>query len=73
MTYEGCDGDAVGGTTIEVLEVCDTSEADDGVNEGQLLWNAIHIAGECDLPVNGPVEPIVDRLSSYHYEPIFIT
>ena len=65
MTYEGCDGDAVGVTTVEVLEVCDTSQADDGVDEGRLLWTAVHIVGECDL--NGPVEPMiaVDGLGSF--------
>ena len=57
ITYEGCDGDAVRGTAVEILEVCDTGEADDGVDERRLLWAAIHIVGVCDL--NGPVGPMI--------------
>jgi len=49
---EGCDGDAIGGTAVEVLVVRDTGEADDGVDEGRLLWTSVHSVGICDL--NGP-------------------
>ena len=65
MTYEGCDGDAVGGSTVKVLVMCDTGQVSDSVDEGWLLWSTVHSIGICDL--NGPVEPMiaVDRLGSF--------
>ena len=57
MTDGGCDGDAVRGTAVEVLAVCDTGQADGGVDESWLLWSTVHSVGICDL--NGPVEPMI--------------
>ena len=45
--------------------MCDTGQADDGVDERRLLWSAVHSIGVCDL--NGPAGPMiaVDRLCSF--------
>lgn len=56
-TDQGCDRNAIRSTAIQVLEMADACQADDGVDKVGLLGPAVHEVGVRDL--DGPREPMV--------------
>ena len=41
-TYKWGDTDTVGGASVQILVVIDTSQVDDGIYKITLLWTAVH-------------------------------
>lgn len=65
ITYKWGDRDAVGGPPIQILEMVDSGETNNGVNKCRLLRSAVHGVGIGNL--NGSRKSMVrgDRLSTF--------